>query len=199
MLSHEENQLLTRTDRGTPAGELFRRHWIPALQADEVVEPDGTPVRVRLLGERLVAFRDSNGKVGLVDEFCAHRGASLALARNEECGLRCLYHGWKYDVEGRCLDQPAEPAGSNFKDKIRQTAYPVREAGGVIWTYMGSASDIPPFPDFQWTRVPESQRVASKILEECNYLQGLEGGVDGIHSAYLHRALTETYTPWGIA
>ena len=199
MLSVEENRLLTETGPRTLTGDLFRRYWLPALQSNEVPDRDGTPVRVQILGEDLVAFRDTGGRVGLLNGHCAHRGASLVLGRNEEGGLRCLYHGWKYDVEGRCLDTPAEPADSTFRHKVRHTAYPTHDAGGVIWAYMGPKEKQPPFPDFLWTRLPESHRAANKVLAECNYLQGVEGGVDGIHSSYLHRGLTDQFSAWGIA
>jgi phthalate 4,5-dioxygenase oxygenase subunit len=138
MLSHEDNELLCRVGPGTPMGSLLREYWMPVLLSSELPEPDGPPERVRLLGENLVAFRDSQGQVGLLGHGCAHRGASLFFGRNEEGGLRCVYHGWKYDVSGKCVDMPNEPAESNFKERIRQTAYPCRERGGVIWTYMGS-------------------------------------------------------------
>ena len=199
MLSVAENRLLTETGPRTLTGDLFRRYWLPALQSDEIPDADGTPARVQILGEDLVAFRDTSGRVGLLNGSCAHRGASLVLGRNEEGGLRCLYHGWKYDTDGRCMETPAEPPQSTFKDKVRMTAYPVHEAGGVIWAYMGPREKQPPFPDFLWTRLPESHRTANKVLEECNYFQGVEGGVDGIHSSYLHRGLTEEFSAWGLA
>ncbi len=201
MLRRRENELLTRTGPGTPLGNLFRRYWIPALQADELSEPDGAPVLVQVLGERLVAFRASDGQVGLLDEGCAHRGASLLYARNEECGLRCIYHGWKWDVEGRCADAPTEPAGSTFKNRVRQPSYPVREAGGVVWAYLGPRDRLPPFPEFQWTLLPAAQRIANKVLEECNYLQAIEGGVDSAHVGSLHRAFPGwggPWSPWGV-
>ena len=125
MLSKEENELVTRVGPGTPMGETLRRYWMPAALSSELPEPDSPPIRVRLLGEQLVAFRDTNGRVGLLDELCAHRRASLFLGRNEECGLRCVYHGWKYDVEGRCVDMPNEPPESNFKSKIRLKLTPL--------------------------------------------------------------------------
>src|SRR5947209_13836047 len=131
MLSKEDNELICRVGPGTPGGDLLRRYWLPALLVDELPEPDCPPIRVRLLGEDLVAFRDTEGRVGLVGAHCAHRGASLFFGRNEESGLRCVYHGWKFDVTGRCLDMPNEPAESNFKDKIRHTAYPCVEKAGV--------------------------------------------------------------------
>ena len=155
MLLREENEFLTRIGPGTPMGELLRRYWLPAALGSELLEPDCPPVRVKLLGERLVAFRDTHGRVGLLDEFCAHRRASLFLGRNEESGLRCVYHGWKYDVEGRCVDMPNEPPESNFKDKIHLKAYPTVELGGVIWAYLGPKEKTPPPPKFKWTQVPE--------------------------------------------
>jgi phthalate 4,5-dioxygenase oxygenase subunit len=198
MLTREENELLTRTGPGTPLGELFRRYWLPALQSDEIAEPDGAPVQVQILSERLVAFRDTEGKVGLLEEACTHRGASLWYARNEECGLRCIYHGWKYDVNGNCLAMPAEPADSSFKHKVRHPAYPVRELGGIIWAYLGPREKMPPFPAFQWTELPESQRMVAKVLQECNYLQGLEGGIDSAHLGFLHRSFERSDGPWGL-
>src|SRR5438067_298431 len=137
MLIQEENDRLTHVGPGTPMGELFRRFWLPAMLASELPEPDCTPVRLRLLGEDLVAYRDSNGRIGLLGAHCPHRGASLFFGRNEDCGLRCVYHGWKFDLDGRCVDMPNEPPESNFKDKIRHTAYPAQEAGKVVWVYMG--------------------------------------------------------------
>ena len=191
MLPKEQNELLTRTGPGTPMGELMRRYWIPALLLEEIPEPDSPPVRVRLLGEELVAFRDSEGRIGLLDEHCAHRGASLYFGRNEECGLRCIYHGWKYDVDGNVLDTPAEPAGSDFKKKIRQTAYPTREAAGVIYAYLGPRDKMPLFPNYEWTQVPLNQTYVTKCLLECNYLQGLEGECDSSHLSLLH----QTFVP----
>lgn len=192
MLNVEENQLLTRIGPGTPMGAMFRRYWAPALLSEEVAEADGTPVRVRLLGEQLVAFRDSQGRVGLLEEHCPHRGASLALGRNEENGLRCIYHGWKYEVTGQCVETPTEPAESDYKRKVRANGYPTREAGGIVWAYMGPPDKEPPFPEFQWLRLPPSHAHAFKTLEECNYAQALEGGLDHAHAAILHRG-----APWG--
>src|SRR5713101_1718186 len=137
MLTHEENELITRIGAGTPMGNTVRRYWVPALLASELPEPDCPPVRVKLLGEDLVAFRDTEGRVGLLDEFCPHRRASLFFGRNEECGLRCVYHGWKFDVSGRCVDMMNEPEELTFKHKIRQPSYPTVEMGGLIWAYMG--------------------------------------------------------------
>lgn len=186
MLKKEDNETITRTGPGTPMGEVFRRYWIPALLSEELNAPDCPPVRVRLLGEDLVAFRDSAGKAGLLDAYCPHRGAHLFWGRNEECGLRCVYHGWKFDVTGQCVDMPNEPPESNFKHKVKSTAYPCWEGGGVIWTYMGPPELQPPYPDYEWVRAPETHRFVSKTLEACNYLQALEGGIDTSHSSFAH-------------
>ena len=186
MLTDDRNKLVTETGAGTPMGELFRRYWIPFLLSDEVGEPEGAPVRVKLLSERLLAFRDSNGKLGLIDEFCAHRRVSLWFGRNEEGGIRCPYHGWKYDVSGNCMEIPSEPETSKFRTEISLTSYPCVERGGIVWTYMGPPEDQPAPPAFEWATVPESHRFHSKRLEECNYLQALEGGIDSSHVGFLH-------------
>jgi phenylpropionate dioxygenase-like ring-hydroxylating dioxygenase large terminal subunit len=191
MLSREENELLTRVGRGTPMGSLMRLYWIPALLAREVAEPDGPPVRVRLLGEDLVAFRDTEGRIGLLDEYCPHRGASLYFGRNEECGLRCVYHGWKFDIDGRCLDQMNEPEDLQFAHKVRTASYPTVERGGIVWAYMGPPERQPPPPDFPWTRAPATHRHVSKVIQESNWLQGLEGGIDTSHAPILHRLLSD--------
>jgi phthalate 4,5-dioxygenase oxygenase subunit len=189
MLSREENELLTRTGADAPMGKLARRYWLPALLSEELSEPDGAPVRVKLMGESLVAFRRTDGQVGLVGEFCPHRGASLVLARNEENALRCIYHGWQIGCDGAVLDTPTEKPGSNFKDRLQQLAYPVREAGGMVWTYMGPPAQQPPFPAFPWNTVPLAHVYPVKILQESNFVQGLEGGLDPIHVQFLHRQL----------
>ena len=186
MISAEQNDYLCRTGAGTPMGELFRRYWIPALMARELPGPDCPPVRVQLLGERLIAFRDTSGRIGLMDEFCAHRGVSLWFGRNEENGLRCPYHGWKYDTNGQCVEVPSEPASSGFCQRIRLKAYPCVELGDVIWTYMGPAEEKPPLPDYEWTKVPSSHRYLSKRWQESNYLQAMEGGIDSSHVSFLH-------------
>ncbi|HVQ74802.1 MAG TPA: Rieske 2Fe-2S domain-containing protein [Candidatus Binatia bacterium] len=190
MLSREDNARLTRVERGTPMGTALRRYWIPALLARELPEPDGAPVRVRLLGEDLVAFRDTRGQVGLLDEFCPHRRASLFFGRNEECGLRCVYHGWKFDTAGRCLDMMNEPAELQFKDKVFVASYPTVELGGLVWAYMGPPERRPAPPDFAWTRRPATHLQVSKVIQESNWLQGLEGGIDTSHAPILHRLLT---------
>jgi phenylpropionate dioxygenase-like ring-hydroxylating dioxygenase large terminal subunit len=190
MLSREDNALLTRVDRGTPMGDTLRRYWIPALLARELAEPDGPPVRVRLLGEDLVAFRDSQGRIGLIEESCPHRRASLFFGRNEECGLRCVYHGWKFDVDGRCVDMMNEPAELQFKDKIFVASYPTLELGDLIWAYMGPAERMPEPPTFAFTQVPATHRQVSKVIQESNWLQGVEGGIDTSHAPIMHRLLT---------
>jgi phenylpropionate dioxygenase-like ring-hydroxylating dioxygenase large terminal subunit len=186
MLSKEDNELVTNTDPETPLGELFRRFWLPVALAEELPGPDCEPVRVRALGEDLIAFRDSDGKVGLLDAFCPHRGAPLFFGRNEESGLRCVYHGWKFDVTGQCVDLPNAPEGPSFKHKVRAVAYPVVEAGDLIWAYMGPADKQPPFPDFPWTKLPKSHRYVTKFRLECNYLQAMEGDYDPTHARFLH-------------
>ena len=189
MLSHLENETLTRTGPGTPMGETMRRYWIPALLSAELPEPDSAPIRVQLMGEKLVAFRDTTGRVGLLDEFCPHRQASMFLGRNEECGLRCVYHGWKFNVDGDCLDMMNEPEGSDFHTKVRITAYPTLDQGGVIWAYMGPEGKKPPPPHFEWTSLRPDQRIVTRTWQECNWLQALEGGIDSMHASALHTLL----------
>ena len=164
MLRKEQNDLVTQTGPETPMGRLFRSYWTPVLIADELPENDCPPVRVKVLSERLVAFRDSLGRYGLIDEFCPHRGASLWFARNEECGLRCPYHGWKFDVNGQCLEVPSEPEESGFAKKIKVKSYPLVERGGVLWTYMGPPELKPPLPEWEFAMVPPAQRYVSKRL-----------------------------------
>ena len=199
MLTREENELVTRISAGTPMGETMRRYWIPALLARELPEPDCAPVRVKLLGEELVAFRDTEGRVGLLDEYCPHRRASLFFGRNEECGLRCVYHGWKFDVSGRCVDMMNEPEELSFKHKIRQQSYPTVELGGLIWAYMGPPDREPPLPKFAWTQSAPTHRHVSKVIEECNWLQALEGGIDTSHAPILHRLITTNSSRPGIS
>ena len=193
MVTAQDNETLTRTGRGTPMGEVMRRYWIPALISWELAGPDGPPLIVTLLGEQLVAFRDTGGRVGLLEEFCAHRGASLWLGRNEEHGLRCVFHGWKYDVTGQCVDQMNEP--EQFAAKVRVRSYPTVEMGGVIWAYMGPAELRSALPRFAWTQVPETHRHVTKVIQQCNWLQGLEGGIDTSHAQILHRNFTEGVGP----
>ena len=186
MLTREVNDLLTQTGPETPMGQMFRRYWIPALLARELPENDSAPVRVKLLGERLLAFRDSKGRYGLIDEFCAHRGVSLWFGRNEEEGLRCPYHGWKYDVTGQCIEVPSEPAESGFCQKIKLRGYPLVKIGDILWTHMGDPAERPPMPEWEFARVPEEQTYTSKRWQECNWLQAMEGGIDSSHVSFLH-------------
>src|SRR5687767_1196057 len=181
MLSVQDNELMCRVGPGTPMGDLMRQYWIPALISSELPVNDGPPLRLRLLGEDMIAFRTTSGDVGVIQNACPHRGASMFFGRNEEDGLRCVYHGWKFDVSGACVDMPNEPAESRFKERILQPAYPVVEAGGVIWCYMGPREHQPPPPDFEWTRAPANYRHVSRTLEFCNYLQTIEGGIDTVH------------------
>ncbi|MFJ7730199.1 Rieske 2Fe-2S domain-containing protein, partial [Neobacillus sp. NPDC097160] len=186
MLSTKDNDLLTRTGPETSMGNMLRQYWIPALLAEELPHPDCPPVLVKLLGEELIAFRDTNGKLGIVDEFCPHRKVSLFFGRNEDCGLRCAYHGWKFDTNGNCVDLPSEPAESKFKDKVKIKSFPCEERGGVIWTYMGPPESKPELPEQEWMLVSDSQRHLSRKMQECNFFQALEGGIDSSHVSILH-------------
>ena len=190
MLTHEDNELLCRVGPGTPMGDVLRRYWLPVLTSEELPEPDCPPVRAKLLGEELVAYRDTNGDVGLLDNYCPHRRASLFFGRNEECGLRCVYHGWKFDFNGDCVDMPSEPAESNFKDKVRITSYPVKEGGGLIWAYMGPADLEPPMPGLEYVTLPLDQVSVSKLRYESNYVQVVEGDIDTVHASLLHSQLS---------
>jgi phenylpropionate dioxygenase-like ring-hydroxylating dioxygenase large terminal subunit len=189
MLKREENELITRIGPGTPMGETMRRYWMPALLSSELPHADSDPVRVKLLGEEMIAFRDTNGQVGLIQNHCPHRGASLFFGRNEEAGLRCVYHGWKFDISGQCVDMPNEPAESDFRTKVKAVAYPTAEKAGIVWTYMGPDDRQPPVPDYEWMRAPAGHCWVSKTFENCNYLQAMEGGLDTSHSSFLHRNL----------
>ncbi len=196
MVSREENERLTRVGPGTAMGETMRRYWMPALLSWELPERDCPPVRVRLLGENLVAFRATDGTIGMIDEFCPHRGASLWLGRNEENGLRCVYHGWKFNASGQCVEQMNEPR--QFCASIKVAAYPTCEHGGIIWTYMGPKDRQPAPPKFEWTQMPETHRAVSKVAQACNWLQALEGGIDTSHFTILHRALKKNARQMGI-
>ena len=193
MLTQSENEMLVRTGPGTPMGELFRRFWVPVMLTEEVPEPDCTPARLRVLNEDLIAFRDTEGTVGIIDAHCAHRFSPLFFGMNEEKGLRCLYHGWKYDVTGQCVDIPFIPEGESFKEKIQLKSYPALDKGGFIWSYMGPAELQPPFPDFDFAAIPESHRENWKIICECNWLQSMEGQNDPSHGFFTHgfREITE--------
>lgn len=191
MLSRENNELLTRIGPGTAMGDLLREYWLPVLISTELPERDGPPLRVRLLGEDLIAFRATSGAVGLVDETCPHRTASLYFGRNEEEGIRCVYHGWKFDVEGRCVDMPNEAPSRRFHEKIRIKSYPCRERNGVIWTYMGRRADPPPLPEFEWNLDPDNRPFMWRNHRACNWVQALEGDIDSSHLNFLHRSLDQ--------
>ncbi len=187
MLKKEQNDLLTQTGPGTPMGRLFRSYWLPALLAEELPHNECAPVRVKLLSERLLAWRDTQGRYALTDEFCAHRGVSLWFGRNEENGLRCPYHGWKYDHTGQCIDVPSEPAESGFCQKIKLASYPLIERGGVLWAYLGPPESQPPLPEWECATVPADRSFMSKRSQESNWLQAMEGGIDSSHVSFLHR------------
>jgi nitrite reductase/ring-hydroxylating ferredoxin subunit len=188
VLTLEQNERVCRVGPGTPMGAALREYWLPALLSDEVA-PDGDPLRVKLLGEDLIAFRDSAGRVGLLGNHCPHRGASLFFGRIEETGLRCVYHGWKFDASGECVDMPSEPAESDFRTRVRAVAYTTRERAGVVWAYMGTRSAPPALPEIEWNLVPEQQRYITKRVQECNWAQAVEGGIDPSHSGFLHAPL----------
>ena len=186
MLSPQENESLCRVGAATPMGALLRQYWIPALISNELAEPDCPPMRLRLLGENLIAFRVTSGRVGVIQNACPHRGASLFFGRNEEEGLRCVYHGWKFDCEGNCVDMPSEPAESNFKNKVQATAYPTAERNGIVWIYMGPRRKPPPLPQIEPNLLPDGQYVVQKFLRECNWVQAMEGDLDTVHQSFLH-------------
>jgi nitrite reductase/ring-hydroxylating ferredoxin subunit len=186
MLRKEVNDLLTQTDKGTPMGELFRQYWIPAMLASELPENDCPPVRAELLGEKLIAFRDTEGRYSLIEEFCAHRRVSLWFGRVEEGGIRCPYHGWKYDHTGQCVDVPSEPEESGFCQSIKLQSYPLIKVGDVLWTHMGDPENPPPEPEWEFATVAPEQTVTTKRIQECNWLQALEGGIDSSHVSFLH-------------
>ena len=186
MLTAEENDLLCRVENGAPMGEIMRRHWLPACMSEEVAEPDGAPVRTRLLGQDLVVFRDSGGRLGVLDEQCPHRRASLAFGRNEQSGLRCLYHGWKFDVVGNVLDMACEPADSRLKETVKHKAYPVAEGGGFVWVWLGPVEELRPWEPPAWSPTPETRISIVKMHTACNWAQVLEGSIDSAHSSSLH-------------
>jgi phthalate 4,5-dioxygenase oxygenase subunit len=196
MLSAEETDLLCRVGKGTPMGELMRRYWLPVVYAPEL-PPDGQPMRVRVLGEDLLAWRDSNGVPSFVEQRCPHRGASLYFGRNEEAGLRCAYHGWKFDTTGQCIDMPNEPEASNFKAKVKIVAYKGADYGGLVWAYMGpDQNNAPEIPRFEWGEVPENQLVhGHRLIYECNWMQALEGELDSTHVYFLHSRLKAEDSP----
>src|SRR5262249_41657319 len=179
----------TNTDKGTPMGDLFRRYWIPVALSEELPGPDCIPVKLKIMNEDLIAFRDSEGQVGLIDAYCPHRGAPMFFGRNEEAGIRCVYHGWKFDVTGQCVDLPNTPEGDTFKNKIKTIAYPCKEAGAMIFAYMGPRDKQPPFPGFDYQYLPPENIYTSKFQLECNWLQATEGDFDPSHGNFLHSTL----------
>ena len=189
MIAAEENALLTQTDRGTPCGQLMRRYWQPVALSEELPE-GGAPLKVKILGEELALFRDDQGRPGLIGLHCAHRGTDLSYGRVEDGGLRCLYHGWLYDICGRVIDQPGEPGGGANKAAIRHLAYPCQEIGGIILTYMGPG-DPPLVPNYEFLTVAPEYRTVVKAFYECNYLQGNEGNIDPVHLSFLHQIFDE--------
>jgi phthalate 4,5-dioxygenase oxygenase subunit len=186
MLTREQNELLCRVEGAAPMGGIMRRHWLPVCMSEEVAEKDGAPVKSRLVGEDLVVFRDSNGKLGVLDEHCPHRGASLVFGRNEECGLRCLYHGWKFDVDGNILEMSSEPDGSALRNSLKQRAYAVRDAGGFVWAWLGPKEEIREFEPPAWAPKPGISYAIVKMHVACNWAQVLEGSIDSAHSSSLH-------------
>jgi len=187
MLKKELNDLVTQTGPGTAMGNVLRRYWLPALLSEQLPGPDCEPVRLELLSEKMLAFRDTSGKLGLIDEFCAHRGVSLWFGRNEENGIRCPYHGWKYDVNGNCIEVPSEPT-SGYCERIKLKSYPMVERGGVVWVYMGPADKQPPLPEWEFATLPREHTYMSKRVQASNWLQALEGGIDSSHVSFLHSA-----------
>lgn len=186
MLSKEDNELISQVGPGTPMGDLMRQYWVPAMLSSELPKPDSDPVRVMLLGEKLIGFRDSLGRVGLIQNNCPHRGASLFFGRNGDCGLRCVYHGWKFDVDGNCVDMPNEPAESDFKNKVKAITYPCVERGGLVWTYMGPRETPPPLSDIEVNQLPEDEYAIIPSYVESNWLQAVEGEIDTSHTGFLH-------------
>jgi phthalate 4,5-dioxygenase oxygenase subunit len=186
MLSNTDNEILCRVGPGMPMGDVMRQYWLPALMSSELPGPDSEPLRLRLLGENLIAFRATSGAVGVVADACPHRGASLFFGRNEEEGLRCVYHGWKFDTTGACVDMPSEPAESNFRGKVRVRAYACVERNGIVWTYMGPRAIPPELPHLEVNMLAGGEVAASKILRDCNWMQALEGDIDTSHLSFLH-------------
>ena len=185
MLTPEENEALCRVGPGTPMGKVLRRYWTPAFQLGDLPEPDCPPIKVTILGENFVAFRDTEGRLGFLDELCCHRGASLTLGRVEACGIRCLYHGWKYAVDGTIMETP-NLATTTFRERVKHGAYPVHEAGGLGWVYLGPPGTEPPFPNFAWANAPQDEFSVSEIIMGCNWMQAQEGSIDSSHVGILH-------------
>lgn len=186
MLTTEDNKLLTQTNPGTPMGDYFRQHWLPALTVEELPFSDCPPVRVKLLGEYLIAYRNTDGEVVLVEEFCPHRNASLYFGRNEENGIRCVFHGWKFGKDGKCVEIPSEPRNTNLLNKVCIKSYPCKEFAGIVWTYMGTEKEPPELPEYEFGRVPDNHRHVTKWHQKCNYVQGIEANMDSSHLSFLH-------------
>lgn len=182
-MNKKMSETLTRTGLGTPMGNLMRRYWVPILLSSEIAEADGPQVRVKILGEKLLAFRDSEGRPGLIDEFCSHRGVSLYFGRNEENGIRCAYHGLKFDRNGQCVDVPTSPLACA---RMHIKSYPSIELGGLVWAYMGPPDKKPAPPELEWCTLPSSHVFVSRRLQESSYLQAMEGGIDTSHVSFLH-------------
>ena len=195
MLSIEDNELLVRTGPGTPMGNLMRRFWVPIMLESELGGPDSAPVRVGVLGEKLVAFRDTSGKIGLLDGYCPHRRANLFWGRNEEHGLRCIYHGWKFDVHGQCSDLPNCPEGTQLYERVTTRAYPTQASGGLVFAYMGPPELQPEFPDIEVFKAEPDRRSICKMLVDGNYFQMVEGDLDSSHVSFLHSQLDGTPIP----
>lgn len=193
-MTPQQNDLLCRVEGDAPMGKVMRRHWMPVCMSEEVAEPDGTPRRARLLGEDMVVFRDTEGRIGVLDERCPHRRASLVFGRNEECGLRCLYHGWKFDVNGRAMDMSSEPQDAKLRASMRTRAYPAQEAGGFVWAWMGDPENPAPFDPPVWTKAPDDKIAIVKMHAACNWAQVLEGSIDSAHSSSLHSSNMPTAT-----
>jgi phenylpropionate dioxygenase-like ring-hydroxylating dioxygenase large terminal subunit len=191
MLSKTDNEIVSRVGPGTMMGNLLRQYWVPAMLSRELPSPDSDPVRVLLLGEKLIAFRDTHGQIGLIQNHCPHRGASLFFGRNEEAGLRCVYHGWKFDVHGHCTDMPNEPTESDFKSRVKAVAYPTLERGGIVWAYLGPRQTPPPLPDLEANMLPEGVGEVDAVQRRCNWLQALEGDIDTAHLGFLHMGLAD--------
>jgi phthalate 4,5-dioxygenase oxygenase subunit len=188
MLTPSDNAALSQIGPGTLMGSLLREYWVPALLSSELPSADSDPVRILLLGEKLIAFRDTQGNVGVIQNNCPHRGASLFFGRNEENGLRCVYHGWKFNAAGECVDMPNEPAESDFKSKVQAVAYPTAERGGLVWAYLGprTAPNLPPLPDLEVLDEPDVQANTMAVQRDCNWVQALEGDIDTSHAGFLH-------------
>jgi phthalate 4,5-dioxygenase len=199
MLSREDNELLVRTNPGTPMGALFRRFWVPVMIESELGGPDSAPVRVEVLGEQLVAFRDTAGTIGLLEAYCPHRRANLFWGRNEDHGLRCVYHGWKFDTNGECVDLPNCPEGVTLKDRVRTPAYPTQARGGIVWAYLGPVDKQPAFPDIEIMNATPDQRHIVKIVTKSNYLQTVEGDIDSSHVSFLHSRLDKKPLPGSLS